>query len=134
MGFRQNGFMTVWSVEPSKSGNTTRVRLSSSRKNKQTGEYEQDFSGFCTFIGHAHNAANKLHERDRIKILECDVGTTYDKEKKVEYVNYKVFDFEPADGNGGGNTGKTDKRTGGANGKRTAFAEEGETDDSDLPF
>ena len=62
MGFRQDGFMTVWSVEPSKSGNTTRVRLSSSRKNKNTDEWEQDFSGFCTFIGEAHKAAARLKE------------------------------------------------------------------------
>lgn len=123
MGFRQNGFMTVWSVEPSRSGNTTRVRLSSSRKNKSTDEYEQDFSGFCTFIGKAHEAAARLKERDRIKVLECDVGTTYNKEKKIEYVNYKVFDFEMA--NGGKSTDS---------GKRTAFDEEGEVIDKRLPF
>lgn len=129
MGFRQDGFMTVWSVEPSKSGNTTRVRLSSSRKNKSTDEWEQDFSGFCTFIGDAHKAAAKLKERDRIKILECDVGTTYNKEKKTEYVNYKVFSFEMADGGkpaGNAKQGKTDKRS--------AFDEEGEVGDDRLPF
>lgn len=129
MGFRQDGFMTVWSVEPSKSGNTTKVRLSSSRKNKSTDEWEQDFSGFCTFIGDAHKAAAKLKERDRIKILECDVGTTYNKEKKAEYVNYKVFGFEMADGGKpAGNTrqGKIDKRS--------AFDEEGEVVDDRLPF
>lgn len=133
MGFRQDGFMTVWSVEPSKSGNTTRVRLSSSRKNKNTDEWEQDFSGFCTFIGDAHKAAAKLKERDRIKILECDVGTTYNKEKKIEYVNYKVFDFEMADGGKpSGNTkqGKADN----ASGKRSAFDEEGDVTDDRLPF
>ena len=27
MGFRQGNYMTVWSSEPSKTGNTTRVRL-----------------------------------------------------------------------------------------------------------
>lgn len=132
MGFRQDGFMTVWSVEPSKSGNTTRVRLSSSRKNKNTDEWEQDFSGFCTFIGDAHKAAARLKERDRIKILECDVGTTYNKEKKTEYVNYKVFDFEMADGGKSTNT-KQDK-TGKAPDKRTAFDEEGDVGDDRLPF
>lgn len=89
MGFRQNGFCSVWSTEESKSGNTTRVRLSSSRKNKMTDQYEQDFSGFCTFIGKAHEMAKNLQPKDRIKILECDVGTSYDKEKQKEYVNYK---------------------------------------------
>ena len=133
MGFRQDGFMTVWSVEPSKSGNTTRVRLSSSRKNKNTDEWEQDFSGFCTFIGEAHKAAARLKERDRIKILECDVGTTYNKEKKTEYVNYKVFDFEMADGGKPAGNAKQCK-TGKASGKHTAFDEEGEVGDDRLPF
>ncbi len=96
-----------------------------------TNEYEQDFSGFCTFIGKAHEMAKSLHPKDRIKILECDVGTTYDKEKKKEYTNYKVFDFEMADGsspNEGGNkpSGK----------KKAPFAiDEGEIDeDSNCPF
>ena len=131
MGFRQNGFCSVWSIEPSKTGKTTRVRLSSSRKNRATGEYEQDFSGFCTFIGKAHDMAQKLQPKDRIKILECDVGTDYDKEKQKEYVNYKVFDFEMADGstlNGGSNKPNPQKKS--------AFDEEGENDaeEGNLPF
>lgn len=130
-GFRQNGFMTVWSVEPSKSGNTTKVRLSASRKNKKTDEYEQDFSGFCTFIGKAHENASFLKERDRIKLLECDVSTTYDKEKKVEYVNYKVFDFEMADGS---KPFAANQKAAKATTKRTAFEEEGENNEDDLPF
>ncbi len=128
MGFRQNGFCSVWSTEESKSGNTTRVRLSSSRKNKMTDQYEQDFSGFCTLIGKAHEMAKNLQPKDRIKILECDVGTSYDKEKQKEYVNYKVFDFEMADGNTpGGKSGS---------GKKPAFeVDAGEPDaGDDLPF
>lgn len=122
--------MTVWSAEPSKSGNTTRVRLSSSRKNKKTDEYEQDFSGFCTFIGPAHEMAKNLQEKDRIKILECDVGTTYDKEKKIEYINYKVFNFEMADGStpAAGNAAKAAPK------KKAAFEEEGEVEEDNLPF
>jgi len=132
MGFRQGGYMTVWSTETSKSGNTTRVRLSSSRKNKKTDEYEQDFSGFCTFIGPAHEAAQHLKEKDRIKILECDVGTTFDKEKRTEYVNYKVFSFEMADGStpaGGKTTANTTK-------KKAALVDDGEVevDEDGLPF
>ncbi len=132
MGFRQGSYASVWSTELSKTGNTTRVRLSVSRKNKMTGEYEQDFSGFCTFIGQAHQKASTLKERDRIKILECDVSTTYDKEKKVEYVNYKVFDFEMADGSTPG-TNATAPQTA----KKTAALLEGDTgveDDDDIPF
>lgn len=120
----------MWSTEPSKSGKTTRVRLSSSRKNQASGEYEQDFSGFCTFIGEAHNMAQNLQPKDRIKILECDVSTTYDKERQKEYVNYKVFDFEMANGSKPGDGGN---KTGSK--KKSAFdVEDGDVDDSDLPF
>ena len=129
MGFRQNGFCSVWSTEVSKSGNTTRVRLSSSRKNKMTDQYEQDFSGFCTFIGKAHEMAKNLKPKDRIKILECDVGTSYDKEKQKEYVNYKVFDFEMADGSAPGGSGGSGK-------KQPFTVDDGEPDtgSDDLPF
>lgn len=129
MGFRQNGFCSVWSTEVSKSGNTTRVRLSSSRKNKMTDQYEQDFSGFCTFIGKAHEMAKNLKPKDRIKILECDVGTSYDKEKQKEYVNYKVFDFEMADGSAPGGSGGSSK-------KQPFSVDDGEPDtgSDDLPF
>ena len=129
MGFRQNGYMTVWSTEPSTSSNTTKVRLSSSRKNKKTGEYEQDFSGFCTFIGKAHDMAAELKAKDRIMIVECDVSTSYNKEKKVEYVNYKVFDFTMADGSTPTTVTETPAK------KKTApLAEEGEVEEDDLPF
>ena len=126
MGFRQNGFMTVWSVEPSKSGTTTQVRLSSSRKNKQTGEYEQDFSGFCTFIGDAHKNAAVLKERERIRLLECDVSTVYDREKRAEKVFYKVFSFECLD--------QTQPSSPSQKLPRRATAFEGEMDEDDLPY
>ena len=48
-------------------------------------------------IGQANAKAQKLKERDRIKLGDVDVTTTYDKERGKEYVNYKCFDFEMAD-------------------------------------
>ncbi len=92
MGFRNNSYATVWSVE-SNSTNFIKARLSISRKNKD-GAYEQDFSGFCTFIGAARAKAEKLRDRDRILLKEVDVSTVYDKTKNREYVNFKVFDFD----------------------------------------
>ena len=101
-GFRQNSYATIWSVEPGK-GNFTNVRLSISRKNKETGQYEDEFSGFCMFIGEARAKAEHLKERDRIRLGDIDVTRRYDKEKQKEYYTFKVFSFEMADApNGGG--------------------------------
>ena len=94
MGFRKDSFATVWSVEPV-SDTKTKCRISISRKNKQTGAYEDDFSGFVSFLGTAAAAkALKLKERDRIKLGDVDVSNFYDKEKKQEYTTYKVFSFD----------------------------------------
>lgn len=123
MGFRNSAYATVWSVEPGK-GNFTKVRINCSRKNKDTGNYEQDFSGFCMFIGTAHAKASRLKERDRIKLLEVDVTTTYDKESRREYVNYKVFDFDVEPSYSGG----------GQNAQQAGEPLQPEVDTDDLPF
>ena len=66
MGFRKDAYATVWKVEP-RSNTMTTCRISISRKNKQTGEYEQDFGGFVSFIGTAAaSVAARLKERDRL--------------------------------------------------------------------
>ena len=94
MGFRNGAFAKIWEVTPM-SDSSTKLRMSISRKNKQTGEYEQDFSGFVLAIGAtAAKAAATLKEGDRIKLGDVDVSTKYDKEKKVTYTNFKIFSFE----------------------------------------
>ena len=75
MGFRTGAYAKVWEVTPM-SDTSTKVRMSISRKNKQSGEYEQDFSGFVLAIGTA--AAKKaagLKEGNRIKLGDVDVTT-----------------------------------------------------------
>ena len=132
MGFRKDAYATCWSVEEGK-GNSLKVRLSTSRKNKD-GEYEQDFSGFCTFIGAAKAKGEKLKPKDRIKLGDVDVTTWYNKDKGVEYVTYKVFSFEMA--NTGENT--TNEPVANEAKKKTAFdddtPEDGESNEDDLPF
>ena len=93
MGFSTGSYAKVWSVEPGK-GNFTKVRLSTSRKDRQTGQYEQDFGGFCTFVGQAHAAAQSLVPGDNIRLGDVSVTNSYNKETKVTYTNFNVFSFE----------------------------------------
>lgn len=123
MGFRTGAYAKVWEVTPM-SDTSTKVRMSISRKNKQSGEYEQDFSGFVLAIGTA--AAKKaagLKEGNRIKLGDVDVTTKYDKEKKVTYTNFKMFSFE-LDGEEPHDSSTEPQPT----------VDEGEIDDNRLPF
>lgn len=97
MGFRSGAYATIWNVEDK--GKYTRVNLSISKKNRETDTYETDFSGFVNFVGKAHDAAasNSLKERDRIKIGECDVTTTYNRDTKTSTTRYAIFSFEKMD-------------------------------------
>lgn len=131
MGFRTGSYCTIWSVEPV-SDTRTKARISISRKNRQTGEYDTDFSGFVDFIGTA--AAKKaatLKEKDRIRLGDVDVTNKYVVEKNITYTNYKVFSFETqaeidaASGAGASNTYTPAPRT---------PVDDGDIDDSRLPF
>lgn len=128
MGFRKDAFCTVWSVDPV-SDVQTKARISISRKDKQTGEYTEDFSGFVSFFGTA--AAKKaatLKERDRIKLGDVDVRSKYDKAKNITYYNFNVYSFEVQNGAAGG-------RSGGAQpSSPQPTVDEGNIDDSRLPF
>lgn len=95
IGFRTGGIATIWQVDPKE--RFTKVRLNVSRKNRDTGEYEQDFSGYVMMVGAANAKAQRLKERDRIRLGDVDVTTTYNRDQQKEYVNYKCFDFEMAD-------------------------------------
>ena len=97
MGFRTGAFCKVWTVE-SVSNTMTKSRISISRKNKTTGEYDQEFSGYVSFVGTAAaQKALKLKEGDRIKLGDVDVSNTYNKERGITYVNFKIFSFETQD-------------------------------------
>lgn len=131
MGFKKDVYASVWGVEEGKNG-SMRVRITTSHKNSKTGEYEQDFSGFCTFYGAAAEKAVNLKEKDRIKLGDVDVTTWYDKIKQKEYINYRVFDFEPLQG-----TKTRVKQDVAQNIGSTTDANDvaqGEIDEDDLPF
>lgn len=123
MGFRTGAYAKVWEITPM-SDTSTKVRLSVSRKNKQTNEYEQDFSGFVLAIGTAAaKKASCLKQGDRIKLGDVDVATKYDKDKKITYTNYKMFSFETDEG-----------ETGNRSTEPQPVVDEGEIDDNRLPF
>ena len=127
MGFRKDAYCTVWSVDPV-SDVQTKARISISRKDKQTGEYIEDFSGFVSFFGTAAaKKAASLKERDRIKLGDVDVRSKYDREKKVTYYNFNVYSFDIQRGSGSNNS----------NTQTTSpqpSVDNGEIDDSRLPF
>lgn len=97
MGFRNGAYARVWGIK-TVSDTITNVKLSISRKNKKTDEYIQDFSGFVDFLGsvNAQKALN-LRRGDTIKLGDTDVSTSYKKETKQSFTQFKVFSFENVD-------------------------------------
>lgn len=103
MGFRTGAFAKVWRFE--NKGNYSVVELSTSKKNKQTEQYETDFSGkFVRFIGQAHADIQSLQEGVKIKLGDVEVTNSYNKETKQAFTNFLVFSFEVADNSGNGQT------------------------------
>lgn len=128
MGFRKDAYCTVWSVDPV-SDVQTKARISISRKDRQTGEYAEDFSGFVSFFGTATaKKAASLKERDRIKLGDVDVRSKYDREKKVTYYNFNVYSFDIQNGTGNSNSGVAQPSS------PQPTVDSGEVDDSRLPF
>lgn len=94
MGFRTGSYAKVWSITPM-SDTMTKLRISTSRKNRTTDAYEQDFSGFVMCAGTAcAQKAAKLAEGDRIRLGDCEVTTKFIKEKGVTYTNFSLFSFD----------------------------------------
>ena len=90
--FSAESFAYIWEVK-SRAERYTDVRISTSKKDKETGEYHQDFGAFVRLVGKAHEKAVKLGERDHFQILKCGVENRYDKEKKATFTNYLIFDI-----------------------------------------
>lgn len=113
MGFRENAWLTVWDIKKNPSGKSFQIRASTSKKDRDTGEYETDWSGFINLVGDAAKKAAVLKQRDRIQMKGCEVTTRYVKEKDVTYTNYTCFDFEMSDlPSGGGNRKRNDDEYG----------------------
>lgn len=126
LGYRKGAYATVWEVRQI-SDTFVKARISISHKNKETGKYEAEFEDFIAFSGSvAAKKAMSLHERDRIKIGDCDVKNKYDPEKKVKYYNFLVYSFELATG--------TQNPAPQEPASPQPEVDDGEVDDSKLPF
>lgn len=155
MGFRQGAFARIWSVNDE--GKYSTANVSVSRKNKETGKYDVEFSdGYVRLVGSAHEAAKDLglptreefdSQSDKgvsVKISSCDVTNNYDTKTKKLYTNCVIFGFEIPDNNGGDSSdsagaksaGKSKKSTSGskAKAKAAAAAQEEADDEDELPF
>ena len=129
MGFRKDAYATVWEVKPG-NGNWDDARMSISRKDKNTGDYYTEWSGWVRLIGDAHNDSHLLGEKTRIKLGDCDVTNKYDKEKQTTYTNYALFGFELADNDGGSQQSSSSQPTADADG----FMNIPDDIDDELPF
>lgn len=101
MAFRDNAFATVWEVKPTR-GSSMNVRISTSYKSKQTGNYETDFSDFCFFSGEAAKKVANCKPRDRIQLLQTSVTSQYDKNTKQSRYTFTVWDIDPNPSRGAG--------------------------------
>ena len=103
MGFHTGAYATVWEITETGS-KFSKIRISTSRKDKESDEYVTDFNGFVSMVGDANKNINLISDalegggRCRIKIGSCDVSNRYDKEAGREYTIFAMFDFEMADG------------------------------------
>jgi hypothetical protein len=85
-------------------GNYAVVSVSSSKKNKQSGKYDTDFSSkYVRFVGDAYNC--RPQKGQRIKIVDCGVSNVYMENGEKVYMknpNYCVFKYvlqEDSNGN-----------------------------------
>ena len=103
------------------------MEISTSKKNKQTDQYETDFaSKFVRFIGQAHTDIQALQEGVKIKLGDIEVTNSYNKETKQGYTNFLVFSFELAE--------YQDNTPNPSNVDSSGFMQIQEGSEDDLPF
>lgn len=94
MGFRNGAWAKCWEIAKISDTNT-KIRISISRKNQQTGDYEQDFSGYVNCVGEmAAKQALQLEEGARIRLGEVDVTTKYDGVRRTIFTYFHVYSFQ----------------------------------------
>lgn len=104
MAFQNGAYAKIW--EFTDKGKYGIVNLSTSKKNKDTNNYETDFQHkFVTVAGQAYEfvkSASVPSNGLSVKIGNCATSNKYDANKKITYWNCAVFSFEDASGGNGG--------------------------------
>lgn len=91
--FSAGSYAKIWEIKAINEKYSD-IRISTSKKDKNTGEYSQDFGGFVRMVGQAHSQMQYLNEGDRFKIVRCGVENSYNKEKKTTFNNFIIFEIE----------------------------------------
>ena len=118
MGFGTGNYAKVWASEDK--GKYSVVELSTSKKNKETGEYATDFSSkFVRFVGTAHERLKDLDANGRIKLGNCDVTTSKAEDGRY-FTNFTVFSFDNVEAK--------------ADGAEPKSAKSSKGNDDDLPY
>ena len=92
--FSVNSYAKIKEVVEKKD-NYTVCKISISKKNKATNQYETTFAGNVRFCSQAHLQVPKAEQR--IKITSCSVSNCYTKDGKLEflkYPQYTIFAYE----------------------------------------
>jgi hypothetical protein len=98
MIYFKDNYAKVWKIKDK--GNYAQVQFSTSRKDKQSGEYLNSSWSFVNFVGDAYKKISNLSEGDRIVIK----GGTISREPYMDATNTRVwpkypkltvFDWEP---------------------------------------
>ena len=101
MGFGVNCYAKIKEVVE-KHDNYSVCKITVTKKNKLTNEYELQFSAHCRFVGNAHKSVPMKDQR--IKITSCDVTNCYkDKDGNLQFTKnpqYVIFGYELQESNG----------------------------------
>ena len=133
MGFCVGAYATVFDVQIREK--STKVSLSVSKKVKgsEPPKYDNEFRNYVLLIGEAHKKAAEsigLKDKDRIRILSCDVKTPEDEKNPGKYfTNYYLYDWEPANDRASNSGAKSETVA-----KPKVVDTAPEEDEDDLPF
>ena len=114
MGFRTGAYASVFSVKRG-NGNYYDVNITTSHKDRSSGNYVRDFGAFVRFAGDAANVVARFDGKSskdngnrplaRVRLGDVDTTNTYNATKGITYTNHVVFTCEEVEGTsvGGGN-------------------------------